>query len=97
MRRQKAMGRSGGNRSTHQSYSELKEESLRRFYAASKSSDSRFNYLHDDPVDRRDAARWNCLVQQAFRIKYLPGDLKDRAETFYLLNLQAHLAFKGVR
>lgn len=47
MRRQKEMSRNGGNRSTHQSYSEQRKESSYRLYADSKPSDNGFHYPHD--------------------------------------------------
>ena len=76
MKPKKAMGRSGGNRSTHQfSYTKQKAESLRTFYA---------NY--QPPGDFALARASN----QIKRFSELP--LKDLAETNLLLKAKAFLA-----
>lgn len=84
MTRKKAMGQSGGNRLAHQdAYNKLLAKSLRD--------------VDYDMERMRQAAIWPLrgLFYKADRIPLLPDDLKNRAETFYLLELQATMA--GVR
>lgn len=89
MKRQKAMGRSGGNRSTHTRYDILKTSSL--------------NQINSD-LDKVRQALAFCgkvrdpylrLVRNADRIPLFPDDLKDRAETYLLFEITA--ASSGIR
>lgn len=84
MRRQKAMGRSGGNRSTHQSaYDELLAKSIREADCNRELMKKRAEY----PL--------NCLFHKSDRIPFFPDEIKDRAVTFYLFDLLAFM--NGVR
>ena len=84
MRRQKAMGRSGGNRSTHQgAYDELLAKSIREVDCNRELMKNSAGY----PL--------NCLFHKSDRIPLLPDEIKDRAVTFYLFDLMAFI--KGVR
>jgi len=89
----KTMGRSGGNRSTHQfSYTKQKAESFRSFYANAKGpGDCNLDDLKD-PVSRQKAVRWRDAMRASNRIKIFPEHLKDLAETNYLLKAKAFLA-----
>lgn len=89
MRRQKAMGRSGGNRSTHTRYDILKTSSLNQINSeVDKVREAlKFTGMVKDPFRR--------LVRSGDRIPLLPQEMKDRAETFFLFELTSVL--RGVR
>lgn len=94
MRRQKAMGRSGGNRSTHQvSYTELKAESLRRFYAGFRHPGEHVLADSNGQVASPDAVHWDSVVLALKLIKrFREGTLRDLEETNYLRKAKAFLA-----
>lgn len=91
MRRKKAMGRNGGNRSTHAKHD------IQNHKAASLKP------IKDEMDKVREALKFTAMVKAPFRhlvrsgdcIPLFPQELKDRAETFFLFELTSVL--RGVR
>ena len=83
MRRQKTMGRSGGNRSTHQVKDIQKTSSLNQINAEINKVREAFAYCGNvtDPYFR--------LVRNADRIPLFPDELKSRVITFLLFEMDA--------
>lgn len=87
MTRKKAKGRDCGTRSTHQvSYTELKAESLRRFYADNKKLGE---YVFGSP----EAVRLHSVVRVSKLIKrFGEGPLKNLQKINLLRKAKAFLA-----